>query len=112
VIGYMIKGTLCGVPFIHGMSDSLSVDKPQAVRSALGFDPVAQPWEPDPSGLPALAAPALTPNSLRRRFQTPPDWSPEVADDSRQAVLGRDVLIAAAVLMPLVMRPQGLHVLL
>lgn len=54
----------------------------------------------------------LTPQALRAKFQHPAVWSPETPDESRHRLAGRENLVAAAVLMPLVMRPHGVQVLL
>jgi 8-oxo-dGTP pyrophosphatase MutT (NUDIX family) len=59
--------------------------------------------------LPAVAAGALTPSSMRQRFQVPPIWTPEITGDDR--VFDREPS-HASVLMPLVERPDGLHLLL
>lgn len=60
--------------------------------------------------LPALPADRLTPTALRRRFEDPRPWTPEFLGDGRVFV-DRDP-IAASVLVPLVERDDGLHVLL
>lgn len=60
--------------------------------------------------LPAVAAAALTPTALRARLSEPPMWQPEFdGDGSRLA--GR-APAGAAVLIPLVAREDGLHLLL
>jgi 8-oxo-dGTP pyrophosphatase MutT (NUDIX family) len=61
--------------------------------------------------LPALPADSLTPAALRRRFADPRAWAPEFHGDARLFALEREP-IAASVLMPLVERDDGLHVLL
>ena len=61
------------------------------------------------AGEPPVAPERLTAASLRRRFAAPPPWQPEALDES----LGRrPVMIAASVLIPLVLRPDGVTVLL
>src|SRR5690606_14463525 len=62
--------------------------------------------------LPAVAGTRLTPGALRARFQAPPIWTPEVADENRRVFRGRENPVSAGVLIPLVMRPGGLQVLL
>ncbi len=94
--------------FFNGMSDPASVK----VSSPSIFDPANQPWVVEAAGLPALSNAQLTPSALRVRFQAPPVWAPEVADENRRVFRGRENLVSAAVLVPLVMRPQGLQVLL
>lgn len=59
--------------------------------------------------LPAVSAGEITSQSLRRRFQAPPAWTPEITGDGR--VFDREPS-HASVLMPLVERPDGLHLLL
>lgn len=103
----VIKGTLRGTFFI-GMSDSASV---KASTHTI-FDPANQPWTVESAGLPAIPGAQLTPDALRARFRAPPTWSPEVADENRRVFRGRENLVSAAVLIPLVMRPEGLQVLL
>ncbi len=60
--------------------------------------------------LPRVPVDALSPHALRQRFQRMGDWQPELAGDGR---LFTDRPPAhAAVLVPLVQRADGLHVLL
>lgn len=61
--------------------------------------------------LPALPADALTAAALRRRFAETRAWTPEFHGDAKLFELWRDP-IAASVLVPLVERDDGLHVLL
>ncbi|HEX6722421.1 MAG TPA: CoA pyrophosphatase [Burkholderiaceae bacterium] len=61
--------------------------------------------------LPALPADALTAAALRRRFAETRSWTPEFHGDAKLFELWRDP-IAASVLVPLVERDDGLHVLL
>jgi 8-oxo-dGTP pyrophosphatase MutT (NUDIX family) len=80
-----------------------------------GFDPEAVPHDPafaDPAvrGAPVTAA-ALVPAALRGRFAAPPVWAPEMREDARlfdPAVEPRP----ASVLVPLVVRDDGVRVLL
>jgi 8-oxo-dGTP pyrophosphatase MutT (NUDIX family) len=60
--------------------------------------------------LPAVPPNALTPAALRQRFEVPPTWTPETLGDGK-ALFERE-LSHASVLVPLVMRDAGLHVLL
>ena len=53
----------------------------------------------------------LTPAALRQRFADSRPWTPEFQGDARLFALEREP-IAASVLMPLVERDDGLHVLL
>jgi 8-oxo-dGTP pyrophosphatase MutT (NUDIX family) len=61
--------------------------------------------------LPPLPADALTAAALRRRFADGRAWTPEFHGDAKLFELWRDP-IAASVLVPLVERDDGLHVLL
>jgi 8-oxo-dGTP pyrophosphatase MutT (NUDIX family) len=73
-------------------------------------NPRAIPVTGTDAHLPAVADPALTASALRQRFQHIADWQPELVGDGR---LFTDRAPAhAAVLMPLVQREDGLHVLL
>jgi len=61
--------------------------------------------------LPAVAEDVLTPQALRQRFEAPADWAPEIVGDGLRLKLDREPT-SASVLVPLVMRDDGLHVLL
>lgn len=82
------------------------------VPSSRIFNPQEQPWVTETDGLPSIAREILTPEALRLRFHAPPRWSPEMADESKRPFVRHANPIAAAVLVPLIMRPQGLQVLL
>jgi 8-oxo-dGTP pyrophosphatase MutT (NUDIX family) len=79
------------------------------VSTLPGFDPLTVPVSGVDSHLPAVAPQALTPQALRQRFLTPPDWQPEVRAEPQ---FTDRPSAAAAVLIPLVMRTGGLTVLL
>jgi len=74
------------------------------------FDPHAIPFASTDAQLPALRAERLTEAALRERFARVAGWIPELAGDGHIAT-GRPPS-AAAVLVPLVRRDDGLHVLL
>jgi 8-oxo-dGTP pyrophosphatase MutT (NUDIX family) len=74
----------------------------------LPFDPEQLPIE-SIAGEAAVAPERLTAEWLRSHFAAPPDWQPEALDES---VGRRPVMIPAAVLIPLVARPDGLTMLL
>jgi len=74
------------------------------------FDPQRLPILPGEVALSSPAPESLTPDGLRQRFNAPRDWHPEVVEEARW--LKRSELAHAAVLVPLVVRPQGLTVLL
>jgi 8-oxo-dGTP pyrophosphatase MutT (NUDIX family) len=73
-------------------------------------NPRAIPVTGTDAHLPAVADPALTASALRQRFQHIADWQPELVGDG---CLSTDRAPAhAAVLVALVQREDGLHVLL
>ena len=74
----------------------------------LSFDPELLPVESVGGEAPVEAA-RLSVDWLRRHFAAPPPWQPEALDES---VVRRPVMIAASVLIPLVVRPEGLTMLL
>lgn len=74
-------------------------------------DPQAIPVVGVDSHLPPAPADALQPQALRERFGNPPLWTPELPGDGPRFQLDREPT-AAAVLVPLVMRADGLRVLL
>ena len=74
-------------------------------------DPHAIPVIGTDHHLPALARERLHPGALRDRFSSPPIWTPEFPGDSRR-IDPLSTFTAASVLVPLVMRDNGLHVLL
>ena len=73
------------------------------------FDPTALPVE-GLAGEPALAPARLSVEAVRARFARTLPWEPEASDEASMAPPLR--LRRAAVLVPLVERPDGLHVLL
>ena len=68
-----------------------------------GFDPRRVPAVEEVMALPPVPAERLTPEALRQRFATPPVWQPEVRAEPRFV---KRVPTPAAVLMPLVVRPE------
>ncbi len=71
---------------------------------ALSFDPRSIPILPPEERLPAVAAVQLLPQSLRQRFLAPPVWAPDVHTDRW---IQAEQTVPAAVLIPLVWRPDG-----
>ena len=74
-------------------------------------DPKAIPVVGIDDHLPAVAAESLTPPALRLRFASPPHWTPETTGDGKRFQPDREPT-AASVLVPLVMRDDGVKVLL
>jgi len=79
------------------------------------FDPETVAHDPAFAPIHVRGAPVpherLTPEALRRRFSSPPDWQPEITADAR-LVQAREPPREAAVLIPLVMHGAGPTVLL
>lgn len=76
---------------------------------ALSFDPLTLPVMSVDDHLPAVSADLLHPLALRRRFDLPPAWSPEIKVE-RQFI--ERAPTHASVLVPLAEREHGLSVLL
>ena len=74
-------------------------------------DPQAIPVIEVDTHLPPAPAEVLQPQALRQRFGNPPPWTPEIVGDGQRFQPDLEPT-AAAVLVPLVMRADGLHVLL
>jgi len=90
------------------------------VAAPPGFDARSIPVHELCSDQVKVASLALQPNALRQRFQAPPIWQPEITDESRQ-VVANDIIAKrqaagkvtqAAVLVPLLLKEDGLSVLL
>ena len=75
----------------------------------LKFDPQQLPIEAI-AGEAAVALERLAPDWLRARFAQPPAWTPEAADEALMSRRAQPT--PAAVLVPLVVRSEGLTVLL
>ena len=80
-----------------------------------GFDPESVPHDPEFADPIKRGAPvphgALHPDALRRRFVEPPAWTPEMRSDAR--LFNPEIEPRpASVLVPLVVRASGVHVLL
>lgn len=86
-----------------------AMSTPTPLSKLPNFDPRQVPVTGIDAHLPPVPAEALTLPALRRRFQAPPPWQPELRQEPR---FTDRVPAAAAVLVPLVDRPQGLSVLL
>ncbi len=73
------------------------------------FDPRHVPVVGVDDHLPKVQAHALQPQALARRFAQPPIWNPELKGESR---FSDRVPVHASVLVPLILREEGLTVLL
>jgi len=73
-------------------------------------DPQSIPVTGVDDHLPPVPHERLHPDALRERFASPPAWTPEIPGDGGR--FGQREARAASVLVPLVMRDDGLRVLL
>ena len=73
------------------------------------FNPQELPVVRVDADLPAVAADELSPDALRRRFLAPPAWQPDIVVERR---FHEREPRHASVLVPLILRDQGLTVLL
>ena len=90
------------------------------VATPPGFDAQAIPIHEVRSGDKKVSSIFLEPEALRLRLQSPPEWQPEITDENRH-VIAADIIAKrqaagkvtkAAVLIPLVLKEEGLSVLL
>lgn len=87
-------------------SSSPDFQRPVGIPS---FDPRQVPVLGRDTHLPAVARQAQTAHALRQRFAQPPAWQPELRGEP---AFTQRPMAAAAVLLPLVQRQEGLTVLL
>ncbi len=90
------------------------------VAAPLGFDAQAVPIYEVCINQTRVMGQALNPVQLKQRFERPPVWQPEITDENRH-VIAADIIAKrqaagkvtrAAVLIPLILKPEGLSVLL
>ena len=90
------------------------------VAAPLGFDAQAIPIHMVCADDKKVAKEFLEPAGLKTRLQSPPEWQPEITDENRH-VIAADIIAKreavgkvtkAAVLIPLVLKEDGLSVLL
>ncbi len=90
------------------------------VAAPAGFDAQAVPIESVCLDQQKVSDSSLNPQQLKERFLSPPVWQTEITDENRH-VIAADIIARrraagkvtrAAVLIPLVLRPEGLSVLL
>lgn len=95
------------------MSDSSSSARPRRPLARPGFDPASQPWVVANDSLPAVPAGLLTPDLLRGTLSQPSTWTLELSRDNDLRYPGREgAPVPAAVLIPLVTRDNGVHIML
>ena len=96
------------------------LDPVLSVAVPAGFDAQAIPIHQVCANQSKVATQQLNPFNLRARFQNPPIWEPEITDENRH-VIAEDIILRrqaagkvtrAAVLIPLLLRSDGLSVLL
>ncbi|AZG08000.1 CoA pyrophosphatase [Pigmentiphaga sp. H8] len=90
--------------------DSLAPPVPRPSQRP-AFDPVAQPWVANPGGLVAVPDTRLTPMALRDRFAAPPAWTPDAQDINPARAADRSLRLAS-VLVPMMLRPDGIQIML
>jgi len=95
-------------------------EKEWSITTPLNFDAQAIPIHEVCTDQPKVIARHLEPSSLKHRFQNPPVWQPEITDENRH-VIAADIIskrqaagkvTRAAVLIPLLLKSDGLSVLL
>jgi len=95
------------------MSDPTPLRRPRRPPVKTGFDPREQPAVVANIDLDALPESALTPDALRAALSPARAWSVPLPGIQRDAPYpGREVPVLAAVLLALVMRPEGVRVVL
>ena len=90
------------------------------VAAPPGFDARAIPVHAVCTDQVKVSPEILAPEVLRQRFQNPPIWQPEITDESRQVMVADIIakrqaagkITEAAVLIPLLLKEDGLSVLL
>ncbi|MCD0505478.1 CoA pyrophosphatase [Bordetella petrii] len=87
--------------------------RPRRPPAAPPFDPAAQPWRPANLDLAAVPAEQLGPDLLRGVLSSPGDWPLDPLGTTEYRHPGREgAPVLAAVLIPLVARPDGVRVML
>jgi len=95
------------------MSEIPISSRPRRAPVRPGFDPRDQPSVQADAGLPALSADALTPGRIRQVLAQREVWSVVLPLDRDARYPGREgAPVLAAVLIALVMRDDGIHVVL
>ena len=95
-------------------------DQAFSIAVPADFDAQAIPIHEVCTGQPTVSIDILDPLSLRHRFQSPPVWQPEITDESRHVIAANIIskrqaagkVTRAAVLIPLLLKNDGLSVLL
>ena len=90
------------------------------VAAPPGFNAEAIPIHQTCAGEKMVASEFLEPSGLKARLQSPPQWQPEITDENRHVIAANIIakrqaagkVTKAAVLIPLVLKEDGLSVLL
>ncbi|MDQ2150224.1 CoA pyrophosphatase [Alcaligenaceae bacterium C4P045] len=95
------------------MSDPTSAPPLRRIPVGPGFDPADQPWVTADDGLTPVPAWALTPQALRRMLASAAPWAMDLPVDNDRRYPGREGKpLKAAVLVPMMMYPDGIRVVL
>lgn len=96
---------------VVGMSEPSS--RPRRPPAAVLFDPATQPWQPADTGLTAVTPELLAPESLRAVLRHGGPWPQDPLGSTEYRHPGREGKpVSAAVLIPLIVRPEGISVML
>lgn len=94
------------------MSD-LSAPRIRRPIARPNFDPKEQPWQTADSGLVRVNPELLTPDALRGTLRPAREWTLDPFSTEPDRYPGREgTPVLAAVLIPMVMRPEGVRVML
>lgn len=107
------------VPFSYLTGTMSESSMPRVRRPVVRplFDPMAQPWQTADRGLAAVPPAILTPERLRNTLLTPVEtterWTIDPLNREVELYPGREgAPVLAAVLIPMLMRPEGVSVML
>ncbi|CAM4320451.1 CoA pyrophosphatase [Bordetella pseudohinzii] len=93
------------------MSDSTPARRRSIIRP--NFDPKDQPWQVADGGLLRVNPELLTPDALRGALRPAREWTLDPLGMEKDRYPGREgPPVLAAVLIPMVMRPEGVRVML
>ncbi|CAM4145506.1 CoA pyrophosphatase [Bordetella muralis] len=87
--------------------------RPRRPPAAVQFDPAAQPWQPADAGLTAIAPDLLVPQRLRGVLSHAGPWPQDPLGSTEYRHPGREgAPVLAAVLIPMVVHPEGVSIML
>jgi 8-oxo-dGTP pyrophosphatase MutT (NUDIX family) len=116
-IGVIIRGANrvpCNPQYLfHAMPADTVPSHPRRPKVEPAFDPLTQPWQVADEGLTPVTEQWLRPESFRRLWSGISKWKQEERPGIELRYPGREgEPVGAAVLVPLVMRPEGMRVML